>query len=135
MSKAVINRKLNAYLQQCNDAGKLPSIAGLAIALGYYDRRMMLSAARQKSTDEGQAVSLAILRVESVIEDSVISNAVGARWLLGTLPDYEQMKLPEYGTDDITVQIVDDDREEWDFEPLPIEPGDDDELTIERDDD
>lgn len=131
MTKAVINRKVNEYFQQCKDAGKLPSIAGLAMAIGYVDRRMMLSAARLKSTEEGQAVSLAILRVETALEDSIAAQAMGARWLLGTLPDYVQMKMPEYETDTIHVSIVGDDGEELEFEPLPIESEDD--ITIDCD--
>ena len=133
MTKAVINKKVNAYFQDCKNSDKLPNIAGLSLALGYPSRRMMLSAARLKSTEEGQAVSLAILRVETALEDRIIEQAMGARWILGTLPDYEQVKIPEYDAETISVSIVGDDREEWDFPPLPLEQDSD--LNIECDDD
>lgn len=122
MTKAVVNKRMNAYIQKCKKEDKMPHIAGLAIALGYPDRRTMLNMARLKNVEEGEAVSAAILRVESILEDSIVSQSVGARWLLSTLPDYMQVKLPDYEQGTIKVEIVEDEDDLlngiW---PLPLD--------------
>lgn len=125
MTKAVVNKRTSGYLKKCEKENKMPHIAGLAMALGYPDRRTMLSMARLKNVEEGEAVSAAILQVESILEDHIVAQSVGARWILSTLPDYEQVKLPDYEQGTIKVDIVEDEDDIlYGLEPLPLDDDD-----------
>lgn len=86
-SARTLEKKSEAYFTACEERGELPSIAGLALALGYPGRRNL----EELLKEEGQSKKgLLLLRAKARIEEANVravyrrETSAGAKFILQT---------------------------------------------------
>ena len=86
-SARTLEKKIESYFAACEDRGELPSIAGLALALGYPGRRNLEEALKE----EGQSKkAVYLIRAKARIEEANVQavyrreTSAGAKVILQT---------------------------------------------------
>ena len=86
-SARTLEKKIESYFAACEDRGELPSIAGLALALGYPGRRNLEEALKE----EGQSKkAVYLIRAKARIEEANVQavyrreTSAGAKFILQT---------------------------------------------------
>lgn len=100
------------YLEECGAREKLPTVTGLALALGFTSRAAM----ERFSKEQGGKFAALLDWARSLIEEETLQavyrkeTATGARFILQSSFGYGEKERPDLGP--ITVQVVGEEQEE-----------------------
>lgn len=100
------------YLEECGAREKLPTVTGLALALGFTSRAAM----ERFSKEQGEKFAALLDWARSLIEEETLQavyrkeTATGARFILQSSFGYGEKERPDLGP--ITVQVEGEEREE-----------------------
>ena len=100
------------YLEECGAREKLPTVTGLALALGFTSRAAM----ERFSKEQGGKFAALLDWARSLIEEETLQavyrkeTATGARFILQSSFGYGEKECPDLGP--ITVQVEGEEQEE-----------------------
>lgn len=100
------------YLEECGAREKLPTVTGLALALGFTNRAAM----ERFSKEQGGKFAALLDWAHSLIEEETLQavyrkeTATGARFILQSSFGYGEKERPDLGP--ITVQVEGEEQEE-----------------------
>ena len=100
------------YLEECGTREKLPTVTGLALALGFTSRAAM----ERFSEEQGGKFAALLDWARSLIEEETLQavyrkeTATGARFILQSSFGYGEKERPDLGP--ITVQVEGEEQEE-----------------------
>ena len=89
-----------SYFAACDTSGGLPTIAGLALALGYRDISALLTAAARR-----RELRRALLQLQDVAQVALLRTPAGARYYL----ELYFARPADESMGDIVVRLVDND--------------------------
>ena len=103
---------MGRYLEECGTREKLPTVTGLALALGFTSRAAM----ERFAGEQGGEFAALLDWARSLIEEETLQavyrkeTATGARFILQSSFGYGEKEGPDLGP--ITVQVEDEERGE-----------------------
>lgn len=104
-SPRAVEAAVREYLHSCEEGGRLPTVAGLALSLGFTSRGEM----ERYAAAQGKPFSAQLDWARTLIEEETIQaacrkeTATGARFLLQSSFGYGEKELP--APDEITVRV------------------------------
>lgn len=114
---------IDAYMQDCQEKERPPTVAGLSRRLGYADTKSVYELAERKDVAFAKCVKAALIRIEEAIEEMVLTarNPAGAIFLAKARFGFrDQVPLLE-GGNGVTILISSNVSVAAEIEPLEIE--------------
>ena len=113
-SAKALQAAVDAYFEECSEKGRVPSVAGLALALGFMSRQALARYTDRMNEENNDDYVVIITSAKTRIEEANIQLAynkeasAGARFMLQNGFNYSEKQEIGLNSNTIKVELVDE---------------------------